>query len=99
LRVSPDFYLTRHPNGGDAALVIEVGDTERNPQEKLRGYMKDGRIPLAWRIDIPQRCVEIWTPAEKTRPRDVLRGSERFEFEGVVFSVSEIPALTVLERP
>ncbi len=25
-----DYYSTRHPNGSDAALVIEVGDTERN---------------------------------------------------------------------
>jgi len=41
-----DYYSTRHPNGSDAELVIEVGDTERNPQAKMRDYMRDGRIPV-----------------------------------------------------
>ena len=93
LNASIDYYSTRHPNGGDAALVIEVGDTERNGQEKMRRYMRDGRIPLAWRIDIPERCVEIWTPADETNPRDILRGDDRFDFEGVTFVVNDIPAL------
>ncbi len=30
------FYRNRHPSGGDALLVVEVGDTERNPREKMR---------------------------------------------------------------
>lgn len=81
-----DYYSTRHPNGSDAALVIEVGDTERNPQEKMRDYMRDGRIPVAWRIDIPARCVEIWNPTDTEGPRSILRGDERFEFNGVVFT-------------
>ncbi len=85
-----DYYKTRHPNGGDASLVIEVGDTERNPREKMREYMRDGRIPLAWRADIPGRFVEIWTPADSENQREVLRGDDRFAFEGVAFVVSEV---------
>jgi Uma2 family endonuclease len=85
-----DYYRTSHPNGADAALVIEVGDTERNPREKMRGYMRDGRIPRAWRADIPSRCVEIWTPADIENPRDVLRGDERFECESIAFVVNEV---------
>jgi Uma2 family endonuclease len=91
-----DYYSTRHPNGGDAALIIEVGDSERNPQAKMRDYMRDGRISVAWRIDIPGRCVEVWNPTDTERPRVILRGDERFEFEGVVFTVNEIPALRQL---
>jgi len=91
-----DYYSTRHPNGSDAALVIEVGDTERNAQEKMRDYMRDGRIPVAWRIDIPGRCVELWTPTDTEGPRAILRGEDRFEFDGVVFTVNEIPALKPL---
>jgi Uma2 family endonuclease len=88
-----DYYSTRHPNGSDAALVIEVGDSERNPQAKMRDYMRDGRIPVAWRIDIPGRSVEVWDPTDTEGPRATLRGDERFEFDGVVFTVNEIPAL------
>lgn len=91
-----DYYSMHHPNGGDAALVIEVGDTERNPQAKMRDYMRDGRIPLAWRIDIPGRCVEIWDPADTENPHVVLRGDQRFQFQGIVFAVNEIPALKPL---
>jgi Uma2 family endonuclease len=91
-----DYYSTRHPNGSDTALVIEVGDTERNAQEKMRDYMRDGRIPLAWRIDIPGRCVEVWNPTDLEAPGAVVRGDERFEFDGVVFTVNEIPALKPL---
>jgi Uma2 family endonuclease len=88
-----DFYATRQPTGADAHLVIEVGDTERNPREKMRLYMRDGRIPLSWRIDIPGRCVEIWQPSDVENPLVILRGEQTFAFEGVVFAVSEIPAL------
>ena len=83
-------YKTRHPTGADAELVIEVGDTERKPRAKMRCYMRDGRIPLAWRADIPGRCVEIWTPADIRNPRDVLHGNDRFEFEGIAFVVNEV---------
>jgi len=88
-----DFYATRQPTGADAQLVIEVGDSERNPRAKMSMYMRDGRIPLAWRIDIPNRCVEIWTPADPENPRDILRGDDEFEFDGISFTVSAIPAL------
>jgi Uma2 family endonuclease len=82
-----DYYATAHPNGGDAPLVIEVGDTERNPRGKMRAYMRDGRIPNAWRIDIPNRCVELWEPSNVEDPLAILRGADEFGFEGVTFSV------------
>jgi Uma2 family endonuclease len=90
LRFRADYYKASHPNRSDALLVIEVGDTERNPHEKMRGYMRDGRIPLAWRADIPGRRLEIWTPADTEKPRELLRGDDRFAFEGVAFVVNEV---------
>jgi Uma2 family endonuclease len=90
LSIREDYYKTRHPNGGDTALVIEVGDTERNPRKKMRDYMRDSRIPLAWRADIPSRSVEIWTRTDTENPGEVLRGADRFEFEGVAFVVNEV---------
>jgi hypothetical protein len=82
VRFRADYYGTSHPNGGDALLVMEVGDTERNPREKIRDYMRDGRIPYAWRIDIPNRYVELWEPSNVEQPIEVLHGSDEFGFEG-----------------
>jgi Uma2 family endonuclease len=91
--IRANFYATAHPNGGDARLVIEVGDTERNPREKMRAYMRDGRIPNAWRIDIPNRCVELWEPSNTEDPIAILRGADELGFEGVTFSVDDTFAI------
>jgi Uma2 family endonuclease len=87
VRQRADYYTGSHPNGGDAALVIEVGDTERNPREKMSKYMRDGRIPNGWRIDIPNRCVELWEPSNVEQPIAILRESDGFGFDGVTFTV------------
>jgi Uma2 family endonuclease len=87
VRFRADYYATSHPTGDDAALVIEVGDSERNPREKMRAYMRDGRIPRAWRADIPSRCVELWEPSNVEGPIAILRGADEFGFEGVTFTV------------
>ena len=97
LHFGPDYYAKAHPNGGDAALVIEAGDSERNPREKMRAYMRDGRIPNAWRIDIPNRCVELWEPSNVEQPIASLRESEVFGFEGVTFTVDG--TFAILESP
>jgi Uma2 family endonuclease len=92
-----DYYGASHPNGGDAALVIEVGDPERKPREKMSDYMRDGRIPRAWRIDIPERLVEVWGPSSVGAPLAILRGPDSFDFESVLFTVDEV-FTTVLKR-
>jgi hypothetical protein len=76
----------------ESDVLAHPGDQLRNgrPREKMNKYMRDGRIRLAWRADIPNRCVEIWTPADTINARDVLRGDDRFEFEGVAFVVNEV---------
>jgi Uma2 family endonuclease len=92
-----DYYATSHPNGGDAHLVIEVGDAERNPREKMSKYMRDGRIPHGWRIDIPNRCVELWEPSDVELPIAILGGSDGFGFEGVTFTIAG--TFAILESP
>jgi Uma2 family endonuclease len=90
LRARIDSYATRHPDGSDALLVIEVSDTERNPREKMRAYMHDGRIPRAWRIDIPSRTVEVWEPAMPDEPAAILGNDAALRFENVVFTATEL---------
>lgn len=92
-----DYYGASHPTGGDAALVVEVGDSERNPRNKMRDYMRDGRIAVAWRVDIPNRCVELWTPSNVTEPVSILSGSDIFRFGEIRFTVDEV-FRTVLQR-
>jgi Uma2 family endonuclease len=92
-----DYYGTSHPTGTEAHLVIEVGDTERKPREKMRDYMLDGRISSGWRIDLPNRCIEIWAPMNTTEPVAVLDGAHEFTFDVVTFTVDEL-FRTVLHR-
>jgi Uma2 family endonuclease len=92
-----DYYGASHPSGSNAKLIIEVGDTERKPREKMRAYMNDGRIPIAWRVDLPNRSVEIWKPLNTNEPDTILFREDRFEFAGVTFTVDEV-FQTVLRR-
>ncbi len=85
-----DFYGGDHPSGADAALVIEVGDSKRKPHEKMSDYMRDGRIPVAWRIDVQSRFVEVWDRRNLGLPIAVRRGSQKFSFNNVTFSVDEV---------
>jgi hypothetical protein len=34
------------------------GIRSAHTREKMQAYVQDGRIPIAWRIDLPNRCVE-----------------------------------------
>ena len=61
--------------------------------------MRDGRIPNAWRIDIPNRCVELWEPSNTEEPIAILRGADEFGFEGVTFSVDGTFAIVGFESP
>jgi hypothetical protein len=49
--------------------------------------MRDGRIPNGWRIDIPNRCVELWEPSNVEQPIAILRGSDGFGYDGAMFTV------------
>ncbi len=93
LRDRQDSYATRHPDGSDVLLVIEVSDAERNPRDKMRAYMRDGHVPRAWRVDIPSRTVEVWEPASPGEPVTVLRDADTLQFENVAFTAAELFAI------
>jgi len=52
--------------------------------------MRDGRIPIAWRIKISNRCVELWDRSNIAEPVAMLHGADVFEFGNLGFSVDEI---------
>ena len=56
----------------------------------MRAYMRDGRIPAGWRIDIPNRCIERWSPAQPDEPIAISRGQETVAFEDVSFAVKDV---------
>jgi hypothetical protein len=91
LRFRETYYRDRHPSGADALLVIEVAYSERNPRPKMRSYMLDGRIPAGWRIDIPARCIELWSPSNANEPVAVLTEPlAAAVFEGVSITVADV---------
>lgn len=55
-------YLQRHPGPEDIALVAEVSDTtyHYDRDEKGPAYARAG-IPVYWIINIPRRCIEVYT--------------------------------------
>jgi hypothetical protein len=65
----------------------------------MRAHMSDGRIPHAWRIDIPNRRVELWKASNVEDPIAILRGADEFGFEGVTFSVDGTFAIVGFESP
>lgn len=65
----------------------------------MRADMRDGHITHAWRIDIPDRCVELWEPSNVEQPIAILRGADAFGFEGVTFAVDGTFAVLDHESP
>ncbi|MFN7117341.1 MAG: Uma2 family endonuclease [Saprospiraceae bacterium] len=59
LKLSPDFYTSRHPKPEDVYLLIEVADTSvRYDREvKLPLYAAAG-VPEVWIVNLKKRCVE-----------------------------------------
>lgn len=62
-------FLERHPSASDIALVIEVSDTSLavDRGEVLQEYARAG-ILVYWIVNIPQRCIEVYT--DPTGPSD-----------------------------
>jgi Uma2 family endonuclease len=87
-----DYYALSHPTGADAQLVIEIRDTEEAPRKKMRAYMNDGRIEVAWRIDIPGRFAERWRLGMEGE-FEMLRDKKTLTFQNVTISVDDIFAI------
>jgi len=61
LKPNDDFYCSRHPNGNDVLLLIEVADSSLSfdQNQKLRLYASHN-VPEYWLMNLNDFCVEIY---------------------------------------
>ena len=61
VRESPDGYMSRHPLGTEAGLVIEVADSTLagDRADKGRIYAR-ASIPVYWIVNIPDQWIEVY---------------------------------------
>jgi Uma2 family endonuclease len=58
-------YQTKHPNLGNAALVVEVCDTTEYADRKLKPpRFAEAGIPVYWLVDINRRRIEVYALPE-----------------------------------
>lgn len=81
-------YLRRHPQGSDAALVIEVADSSvGRDREKRRLYARAG-VPAFWIINVEADCLEVYS--DPATVQGEYRYSKRLVAGDVVqFTISE----------
>jgi Uma2 family endonuclease len=60
VRGSGDDYR-RHPGPGDVLLIAEVADTSLALDRRKGRIYARARIPVYWLVNLPQRCVEVYT--------------------------------------
>jgi Uma2 family endonuclease len=52
-------YLTRHPTGADALLVIEIAkSSQARDREKAADYARGG-VPVYWLLDLAERRLDV----------------------------------------
>jgi Uma2 family endonuclease len=61
LRLTPDFYSSRHPGPKDVLLLIEVADTslDVDREKKLPAYARAG-ISEVWIVNVPDKAIEVY---------------------------------------
>jgi Uma2 family endonuclease len=58
-------YDRRHPSSDEIALLVEVADTTLQRDREMKGGLyAAARVPVYWIVNLPERCVEVYT-----RPR------------------------------
>lgn len=81
-------FLTRHPQGGEIALVIEVADSSlsRDRAQKRRVYARAG-VPVYWIINLSENQLEVYSaPASEAESADY---QQRQDY----LSADEVPLL------
>jgi Uma2 family endonuclease len=69
LRGAPRDYLSRHPSGADAVLVVEIAKTSQDrDREKAADYARGG-VPVYWLIDLVARTLDEYTEPDAERAR------------------------------
>jgi Uma2 family endonuclease len=66
VRWPPDHYADRHPNAGDALLLVEVADSslQYDLNVKVPLYASVG-VPEVWLVDLPNGEVRVFTDLEE----------------------------------
>jgi len=65
----PDVFVVRgigdeyreHPGPGDVLLIAEVADTSLALDRRKGQIYARARIPVYWLVNLPQRCIEVYT--------------------------------------
>lgn len=61
LRGRVEDYPRDFPTTGDAPLVVEVADSTLARDRKLAGDYASEGLPVYWIVNIPERCIEVFT--------------------------------------
>lgn len=51
----------RHPNGADLLLVVEISVTSQALDRLKAEVYARAQVPEYWQIDVPERCVTVYT--------------------------------------
>ena len=65
----PDVFVVRgagddyrqHPGPGDVLLIADVADTSLALDRRKGRIYARARIPVYWLVNLPQRCIEVYT--------------------------------------
>ena len=104
IRGAPIDYLKRHPTPADAALVVEVADSNTLEQDrtiKIRIYARDS-VPVYWIVNLVEHQVEVYTdptgpdPAPTYRTRRIYRPGDLVPFVVDGRELGPIPAQELL---
>lgn len=92
VRGAETLFLSRHPRGDEAALVIEVARTSlKLDREKASRYARAG-VALYWIVNVNACCIEIYANPQRDgySEASVARELVALPDTGIQWSVSEI---------
>jgi Uma2 family endonuclease len=60
-------YLTRHAEGPDALLIVEVAKTSQGRDRKKAGDYARGGVPIYWILDLDARTLDVHSEPDPER--------------------------------
>jgi Uma2 family endonuclease len=67
LRGRPRDYMTRHAEGADALLVVEVAKTSKGRDRKKAADYARGGVPIYWILDLDARTLDVHSEPDPER--------------------------------
>ena len=79
LRGDETSYDTRHPGPDDMGLVIEISDTSRAFDRRVKGraYSRAG-VPAYWVVNVIDRVIEVYTDPDPAADPPAYRTQTNF---------------------